>query len=112
MTDFEPMYVPVIPAGAVTMIASARSAASCDEAVAIDGGQRDTHLRGRIYGAVNEDCAQLKRLTLDGVSGGNLLSGGCGRLSRHGSNITGQVPRGDGCGGTHVGSGPNVERCA
>ena len=59
-----------------------------DQAVAVDGGQRDAHLRGRIDGAVDDDGAQFQRLTFDGVTGGDLLGGGGCRLGRHGSNIT------------------------
>ena len=66
---------------------------ACDKAVPVDGGQRNAHLRSRIDGAVNDDGAQFERLTLDGVSGGDLLGGGCCRLGRHGSNITVRTPR-------------------
>jgi hypothetical protein len=64
-------------------LAGARGA--CDEAVPVDGSQRDAHLSTGIYGAVNDDAAQLECLTLDGVSGGYLLGWAGSRLRGHGS---------------------------
>ena len=67
---------------------------ACDQAVAVDGGQRDTHLGGRVTNPVDDDGAQLQRLALGGVTCGDPLGGGGCRLGGHGSHITGQGPRG------------------
>ena len=55
---------------------------ACDQAVAVDGGQRDTHLRGRVDDPVDDDGAQFQRLAFGGVTGGDLLGGGGCRLGR------------------------------
>ncbi len=71
----------------------------------VDGGQRDADLRGGIDDTVNDDGAQFQRLSLDGVSGGNLLCGGGSRLGRHGSkHYCAGVPT-VGCGGPLSGVG-------
>ena len=57
---------------------------ACDQAVPVDGGQRDADLRGRVDGPVDDDGAQFQRLALDGVTCGDLLGGGGCRLGRHG----------------------------
>ena len=60
-------------------LAGARGAG--DQAVPVDGGQRDADLRGRVDSPVDDDGAQFQRLALDGVAGGDLLCGGGCRLS-------------------------------
>ena len=54
-----------------------------DQAVPVDGGQRDAHLRGRVADPVDDDGAQFQRLAFDGVTCGDLLCGGGCRLGRH-----------------------------
>ena len=86
---------------------------ACDQAVAVDGGQRNAHLRGRIDGAVDDDGAQFQRLALDGVTGGDLLGGGGCRLGRHAPEHYCASGRRGGCGAAHVvGRGPTVDCCA
>ena len=54
-----------------------------DQAVPVDGGQRDADLRCRVGLAVDDDRAQFQGLALDGVARGDLLCGGRGRFSAH-----------------------------
>ena len=59
-----------------------------DQAVTVDGGERNLDLSGGIDDPVDDHSAEVQGLAGDVVTSGDLLRGGCTRVSRHAPDPT------------------------